>query len=481
MPKEPLVAKSDFETTLIERKHQISEDGYKIKPPSNSVWQEIKASINGLYSSKYIYVYVKQNRNNIWSKLGISEKSYNECLNKEDESFNSNEPSSSDSFSNDEDEILKFTVMLTPEEWDCIKPQNVIHYSSTTRVCQSLTPNVWTSIVNDHFWNASSLPCCLAYKRAQVNKFDLPFIKIIGRCSCCLSQFTGKMETEPQEGEQAVISCTYKGSFRNCRNTEKRKLIGSAKEYAEMQICNRNVAPSAFRNLEARKIMNFGDPEPAHLASTNALRILKHRKGKKDLVHENPIISINMMMHGAQFQGCIKSLAYEPFHAIYWTPSQLKLFNMYCKLSTDSKICLDATGSVVKKINRPFGKKSKHIFLYEATVRDDVCEKQYSVSNMLSESQDNIAIGHWLALWKKDGAVIPKEVVCDHSIAIISAAVKNFTQFANLEDYLTNCSQLIFQKPGGKIPDCFIRCDLAHTMKLIASSWPALKGKKLHN
>ena len=42
------------------------------------------------------------------------------------------------------------------------------------------------------------------------------------------SQFTRKMETEPQEGEQAVISGTVKGSFRNCRNTEQRKFIGSA-------------------------------------------------------------------------------------------------------------------------------------------------------------------------------------------------------------------------------------------------------------
>ena len=236
------------------------------------------------------------------------------------------------------------------------------------------------------------------------------------------------------------------------------------------------MAASAFRNLEAKRLMNFGDYEPAHIPTSNALRILKHRKYKKDLIHTDPIIGINIMMHSSAYLGSIKSLGYEPFYVMYWTSSQMKVYNLYCKLCPNPNICLDTTGSVVKRIKRPYDKKSKHIFLYDATVRDDATEKKYSVSNMLSESQDNIAINHWLALWKKDGATTPKELVCDHSIAILSAAVKTFTQFWTLEQYLKNCSKLVFQNSESTIPSCFIRCDVAHTIKLIAS-WDALRGK----
>ena len=72
----------------------------------------------------------------------------------------------------------------------------------------------------------------------------------------------------------------------------------------------------------------------------------------------------------------------------------MKVYNAYCKSNQNSKLCIDATGSVVKRIRWLYREKSKHIFLYEAVVNDEISGKQYSVSNMLSEVPDNNMIYH---------------------------------------------------------------------------------------
>ena len=171
-----------------------------------------------------------------------------------------------------------------------------------------LTPRLWTSIVNEYFWDVTSLPSCLSFKRAQVTSNVGPFIRMTAKCTGCNSKFLGEIQYEPLGGCQAVIKCKYKGPFHACKTTSKRRLIGKTKDYANFQISGKNLSPITFRNMEARKIMRPGNTEPPHLASANALRILKHRNTARNNQEENLILSLNIMMHDAKYQNGIKRI-----------------------------------------------------------------------------------------------------------------------------------------------------------------------------
>lgn len=57
----------------------------------------------------------------------------------------------------------------------------------------------------------------------------------------------------------------------------------------------------------------------------------------------------------------------------------------------------------------------------------------------------------------------------------MSACVRSFTQYSNLTTYLEVCSSLVLTPGKYSIPNCFIRNDIAHIMKLI-TSWNEIKG-----
>jgi len=93
---------------------------------------------------------------------------------------------------------------------------------------------------------------------------------------------------------------------------------------------------------------------------------------------------------------------------------------------------------------------------------------------MLSERHDTNSIAHWLQEWIKDGAPCPKIVVMDQSLALMSAAVKSFTQYSSLNMYLDVCSSWIICDNKYPLPTTMIRNDFNHIMKLL-SSWPEFK------
>lgn len=481
MPKKSLICKSKLENVLLEFKNRITDEDGQIKTPTRSVWSDISQKLNSVYNSKYLYVYVKQNRGDILKTLGIDQRP--EDNNEEEcwkEAAYSSSGESEGSSTETQPECLRFIINLSAEEWEKIKPTNVnynsLHHKSPQRY-NILKPKVWTEIVNDHIWRLCSLPCCIAFKRAQVKIESTPFVKISGKCTSCQSKFRGCMISEPAEGKEGIFRCTYEGDYAKCITSKKRRLTGNSKDFAISEVCEKGVSPVLYRHSEALKFMDFGDPEPAHLPTSNTLRVMKCRYKKNELVSEDPIIALNHMMHDREYQGGIRALGYEPFYVYYWLQSQMHVYNMYCKLNANSVLCIDATGGVVKKLKRPFGLSSSNIFLYDVTILDNVSNMQYSVCSMLSEAHDNNSIYHWLAIWMRSGVEIPKEVVCDHSVALLSAVVKAFTQYTSMVDYIQACADLTLNhKLDAILPKCYIRCDVAHTLKII-SSWPVLKSK----
>lgn len=101
----------------------------------------------------------------------------------------------------------------------------------------------------------------------------------------------------------------------------------------------------------------------------------------------------------------------------------------------------------------------------------------FTVTNMISKRHTNLAIFNWLAKWTSCDISIPKKSICDQFLVLLSAITQCFTQYSSLKQYLQVCADIVFGKlPADShwLPNCFIRTDVAHFIKLV-SGWTPLK------
>jgi len=105
---------------------------------------------------------------------------------------------------NDNDRPTKnFIFPLSAEEWQQIQPIEVVY--KLTKCHQNfrsyliLPKGAWTPVLAEHFWIHTELPCNLSFKRAKVYPIGQVYIKVIGRCSVCGSNFEGSALQRPAE------------------------------------------------------------------------------------------------------------------------------------------------------------------------------------------------------------------------------------------------------------------------------------------
>lgn len=101
---------------------------------------------------------------------------------------------------------------------------------------------------------------------------------------------------------------------------------------------------------------------------------------------------------------------------------------------------------------------------------------------MLSEVHNANFITFWLNEWTRLGAETPNEFVCDMSLALLNAGVRAFAKLSSVQEYIGSLFSLVNAREDGtisseKIPNCFIRIDIAHLIKNVISC-KALQGKQ---
>lgn len=89
---------------------------------------------------------------------------------------------------------------------------------------------------------------------------------------------------------------------------------------------------------------------------------------------------------------------------------------------------------------------------------------------MLSEANHSNFLCFWLKEWLRLGGTVPNEFCADMSIALLNAGVCSFTQYSSLTEYINVLFSLHFDGSILQIPDCFVRIDIAHLLKNVASS-----------
>lgn len=120
--------------------------------------------------------------------------------------------------------------------------------------------------------------------------------------------------------------------------------------------------------------MVFGDDEPYFLQSNQVYRQAKmeHINEEFGLKHQDRrdiIKSIENMSTETRYVNVVREVGSNSFHVFYCTPVQLYVYREYCRVTkNEPKICIDSTGSLIKKFETRLDRKSSHIFLYSITI-----------------------------------------------------------------------------------------------------------------
>lgn len=97
---------------------------------------------------------------------------------------------------------------------------------------------------------------------------------------------------------------------------------------------------------------------------------------------------------------------------------------------------------------------------------------QFSLAQMISESHNTDTIQYWLMNWFRSGAPVPNEIVTDLSRALLTAIICVFTSCKTLEEYC----EMLFED---KLPDVFVRIDVAHFMKKYSRLFQSINRTKI--
>lgn len=276
------------------------------------------------------------------------------------------------------------------------------------------------------------------------------FLKIRGKCISRLSNFFGQVNEQPAFESNVIIECTYSGNYMNCKCQKKKE---NHRVRLKRKLANGNQSAAYVQRTEAMSIMKYGDKEPSHLPSKNALRLIKYKALKEDQLSSDPILALSLLKSEASYKEIIRDIAYDKFFVHYWATTEINSYRMYAKNSNISRITIDATGGVVKRLNLISGRQTSNIFLYQIGINDAKYRCQFSVGHMLSEKHDHNTISYWLSEWVRSNKITsPKIIVTDQSLALMMAVTKSFTQYSHFNKYINVCSSLILKNPEIEIP-----------------------------
>ncbi len=452
MPRKSQVPFDDLVRLLREKIDIIfPNNGLICVGPSNKVWDDLSIALNRKKSNKAIYTDVKTNRNNILHQLGKGssaeqgneENSFFEL--KESDGVNDDVQVNECSINN----VLQFQIRFTAAEWHSMKVKDVrYHEKRNLKGGKSYTifePGKWTPIFHSQVYKATQLLCPITYKRAKIFKESENYCTVEGYCRSCGSTLKAVCKYPPRDRTEILdvtFRCVYKGPYKECTSTEKRRMTSSQTNFFVREQIDRGISADIIRRGYANEVMDFGDLEPPHIPTSNALRVAKSKALQKHRIHDDPIIGLCIMKYSNAFSNSIHDIGYDRFFCHYWTNIQISMYREYVKNSKCPSVSVDATGGIVRKPQLIGGRKTKTIYLYEIAFYDQKSKIQVSVGDMLSERHNNNSICHWLMEWLRSGAPLPKQVVTDMSLALLSGVVRAFTTFTSVWDYIKFCYHL---------------------------------------
>ncbi|KAJ6639272.1 NOF-FB transposable element [Pseudolycoriella hygida] len=207
-------------------------------------------------------------------------------------------------------------------------------------------------------------------------------------------------------------------------------------------------ALAIHQQMAAENILMFGKPK-GRMFSLNALRCAKYRMKNIQKLSDCPFTALMFLQATNTHADTIHMIGMNPLVVIYTSLNQMRLYGAYRKQSFGG-------------VNR------KPILLFSLCISDQF---QISVHSSLTEKQDANFVKYWLEEFLRLGGSIPNEFICDMSAALLSAAVQAYGQKRSMLDYLNSLYNILNSINDVK-PKCFVRIDIAHFIKDVATCNP---------
>ena len=259
------------------------------------------------------------------------------------------------------------------------------------------------------------------------------------------SKFFFFVENKPTEDDRDVTvrvrKSTRGGSSNHDGIARRRRLTGKRRR----EIGSLSRAKGAI--LTRQELLEHtpdNDLKDGNASGVPTLDVLRHAAAEarfSDRFSKNPNVDIDIIMKttraadvtSEKVLGYVHTNSIEPFKVHIFTEELLRYFS-----KNTSAIHMDATGSVVNKVN------GKDVYCYAIVASDD--EGSYPLGLMLSNSQTTVSITHFIqhlndsykTITRKD--MRPTAVVTDISWAMIKAGLLALNKM-DISQYLESCWQ----------------------------------------
>ncbi|MDH3003855.1 MAG: hypothetical protein NHF97_00045 [Flavobacteriia bacterium] len=447
----------------------------KVPPPSDAIWQNLIRSHNLDIGPKNLYtralrIVLAKTSNTVFTNEFAESDELENCV-----SSDSDDKTYIDSENEYDSGTLYFNIYLTDNDWQSIQRSDVTNASKYTKL------NNWTNMFAKKIYDTSKIQCALKFKNNLIarTKDCKYFLKIYAKCVECnanLLCFVRNKEDLFPEKNGLEINCVLKDYSPEITHYKKRHVTGQLRKHLANEMINRGIPASKKRKELAGTNSELFLKEPPNLPKANILRQIKYETNSGNRPNTVPLLSLQQLVLKDPFDKIVHEIGCYKFFIHYWLPQQIRIYNELCKREKHVKVVCDATGGVVKKIQR--GEHlSGYILLYCLVVKiPGEKEGQISVAQMLSERHHANAIQFWLSEWIRLGAKPPDEFCCDYSFALLHAAVKAFSGLLDVYIYIDSCYQALISNTA--LPKCFIRIDVAHFIQSVCR-WKELHPSKV--
>lgn len=435
------------------KENLINTDNKTIVSKNSKIWMTISHQLNNVISTNALYTLTVKNRFGL--KDQILGKTYINQISELNVSsdFSSSKISAASPLNESDDTNYSIKMIFGKSELE-----NLIITKQYTRSEKSrpyirfrkyeiLQPGMWQQLVTEKLWSSYKIKCGYNFKR---NKVYNNIITIEGKCNCG-SVINGVINNVNLETDN-IMNCTRTKGTGICG---KRFLRNPERLEIGKMLWDRHLTSEVYKAERAEELMAIDDPEPPHLYKAKTLRNVKQEYSEYLCFDKDPLKSL-LIGQETTYKNMIHNLGLNPFFVHYWSNHQIAIYREYAARCCTS-VAIDATGSVVTKLNRPNNNKSKHIFLY-ACVLNATDDKNFIITQMISECQTTNAISFWLMEWLRAKIPVPKEVTCDGSKALLTAVVRIFNSNKNIDEYIAKCWK-------NDMPICYVRIDVAHFIK----------------
>lgn len=343
----------------------VKENGVIGAKEGKKIWETLqnskeinkKMTVGALYTEAYKWFHEMKKSINDSNDDQVDELNddFND-ISLEISSNGSNENSSSEDDTTD----IKFSVTLSYEVWDTIKPvektcfRNDRSHKIQSRTYYVLQPGVWTNVLIERIAkHRQNIICTLSFKRSKVFTNGNHYLHLTGMCTTCGALLSGFVTSQPKKEEDVKFYFKLKGfdDQKHIAGNKSVRIGGSRAK--ELFTSNKTASVLRRENILESGAKMFEKPKGREV-SLNAIRCGQYRHNQSKKLSESTVQAVEYLKESNYFGPMIQMIGLSPFFTMYGSRNQFALYDAYKSHKNYTKVSCDATGGLVHKLRKSF-------------------------------------------------------------------------------------------------------------------------------